>query len=258
MKTKLLIILAMLLLSTSSFAQSENIGTLKGDVNGDGKVDVADINAVLSIMKKGEAGYFYLGTTRPTAWGYQTLPGVVASYTSIGEASGTTVSVAAGETLYMLCPVGWMEGKDLEIEDGNGNTFSFLEDFDAVTISGYVIYKTQVWTNAAEITLITPTGHLFTASSNDANANLQQLTWTDKGEFVNNWTGLIYSVDDGYIFLKVPSQDTISKFMVNPSYQAFMYEVPLEPAINTNDGYHVYRTSNTFMCAGNAEFKITK
>lgn len=63
MKTKLLIMLAAMLMSASAFAQSENNEPLKGDVNGDGKVDVADINAVISIMKKGEAGYFYLGTT---------------------------------------------------------------------------------------------------------------------------------------------------------------------------------------------------
>ena len=83
------------------------------------------------------------------------MPSVVSTYTSISEAYGTTVSVAAGETLYMLCPTGWMEGKSVEIEDGNGNTFSLLEDYDAVTISGYVIYKTQVWNDAAKITLKT-------------------------------------------------------------------------------------------------------
>jgi len=55
--------LAAMLMSASAFAQSENNEPLNGDVNGDGKVDVADINAVISIMKKGEAGYFYLGTT---------------------------------------------------------------------------------------------------------------------------------------------------------------------------------------------------
>jgi len=121
-------------------------------------------------MKKGEAGYFYLGTTRPTAWDYQTLSGVISTYTSISEAYGTTVSIAAGETLYMLCPEGWMEGKSVEIEDGNGNTFNFLEDFDATTISGYVIYKTEVWNNAAEITLITPTTDYYVGWATGVNS----------------------------------------------------------------------------------------
>jgi hypothetical protein len=71
MKTKLLIMLAAMLLSASAFAQSEST-PLKGDVNGDGKVDVADINEIIKIMK--EAGgtaepntyYWYVGQTDPS------------------------------------------------------------------------------------------------------------------------------------------------------------------------------------------------
>ena len=71
MKTRILTILAVLLLSVSAFAQSES--TLKGDVNEDGKVDVADINAIIKIMK--DAGgtaeaptyYWYAGQTQPTS-----------------------------------------------------------------------------------------------------------------------------------------------------------------------------------------------
>ncbi|MCR4835466.1 MAG: hypothetical protein K5899_03665 [Bacteroidaceae bacterium] len=71
MKTKLLIMLAAMLLSANAFAQSENT-PLKGDVNGDGKVDVADINEIIKIMKDagGTAGetvyYWYVGTIPPT------------------------------------------------------------------------------------------------------------------------------------------------------------------------------------------------
>ena len=60
-----------LLLSASAFAQSEST-PLKGDLNGDGKVDVADINAIIKIMKDagGTAGetvyYWYVGTIPPT------------------------------------------------------------------------------------------------------------------------------------------------------------------------------------------------
>jgi len=72
MKTKFFMLLAAVLLSASAFAQSENTGTLKGDVNGDGVVDVADINAVIEIMKNGGGTgeetkyYWYVGTTVPT------------------------------------------------------------------------------------------------------------------------------------------------------------------------------------------------
>lgn len=52
MKTnKLFLIAAMLLMSVGAFAQSGN--SQKGDVNGDGKVDVADIVAIIEIIKNG-------------------------------------------------------------------------------------------------------------------------------------------------------------------------------------------------------------
>lgn len=71
MKTKFFMLLAAVLLSASAFAQSGNNGTLKGDVNGDGVVDVADINAVIEIMKNGGGTgeetkyYWYAGQVQP-------------------------------------------------------------------------------------------------------------------------------------------------------------------------------------------------
>jgi len=69
MKQKLLMMLAaLMLMGTSAMAQSE---TLKGDVNGDGAVDVADIAAVIQIMKdNGDIKtkyYWYAGQTKPTS-----------------------------------------------------------------------------------------------------------------------------------------------------------------------------------------------
>lgn len=74
MKTRFLMLLAALLLgSASAFAQSGNNEPLKGDVNGDGKVDVADITAVIKIMKDGGGTseetkyYWYAGQTQPSS-----------------------------------------------------------------------------------------------------------------------------------------------------------------------------------------------
>ena len=55
MKQKILMLLAMALLtSVCAMAQSNDATPLKGDVNGDGTVDVADIVAVIDLMAKGE------------------------------------------------------------------------------------------------------------------------------------------------------------------------------------------------------------
>ena len=144
--------LAAMLLSLGAFAQ--NGETLKGDVNGDGKIDVEDVTSVVDIILSGKTyGYFYFGTTEPTAENFTSLAGVIASYTSIGEAVGATVSVDNGETLYMLCPAAWMKGKHVDVEDGEGNSYDFVEDTDAGTISGYVIYKTQAFNEATDAIL---------------------------------------------------------------------------------------------------------
>ena len=203
MKQKILMLLAAVLLgSASAFAQSGNSESLKGDVNGDGRVDVADITAVVDIVMKGEAGYFYLGTTQPTAENYQSLPGVVASYMSISEASGATASVAAGETLYMLCPAGWMKGGNVIIEDEDGNSVSFSDDVDNVTISGYAIYKTQIWNDAATITLKASTyDYYFGQATEDQIQNQSYIN-----SLINNKSGKPTQLDikEGFNILIVP------------------------------------------------------
>jgi len=71
MKTKTIFMLAaMLLMSMGAFAQSNE--PLEGDVNNDGKVDVADIVKIIDIMQNSETPveetkyYWYFGTTKLT------------------------------------------------------------------------------------------------------------------------------------------------------------------------------------------------
>ena len=97
MKTKKLFLMAaMLLMSVCAFAQNNNT-PLKGDVNEDGKVDVADIVAILKIMKDagGTAGettyYWYAGQTDPSTM--TSISPIVTDYNNGGGwyELGTTV-----------------------------------------------------------------------------------------------------------------------------------------------------------------------
>lgn len=67
MKKLFMTFAAMLLVSVGAFAQSNE--PLKGDVNDDGVVDVADIAAVIAIIKNNAAPtyYWYAGQTAPTS-----------------------------------------------------------------------------------------------------------------------------------------------------------------------------------------------
>ena len=197
MKRFIMTLAAMLLVSFGAFAQSGT--TLKGDVNGDGKVDVEDVTSLVDIILSGETyGYFYLGTTQPTAANYQTLSEVVASYTSIDEAIGVTASINAGETLYMLCPAAWMKGKKVVVEDGTGNTFNFIEDVDAESVPRYVIYSTQAWNEATDLTLnfeITGgdeyywyVGQTNPSSIGTVQSNAGLEGWREIGTSLNGWS----------------------------------------------------------------------
>ena len=78
---------AMLLVSVSAFAQSGNNEPLKGDVNGDGVVDVADIAALIAIIKNNAAPqttyYWYIGEKAPSSIDSNYNDTITADYSNI-------------------------------------------------------------------------------------------------------------------------------------------------------------------------------
>ena len=103
MKTKIFALFAvmMLLVGTTAMAQSDNTSTteteIKGDVNNDGVVDVADIAAVIAVMhEQGTVApqyYWYAGWTEPTEANIGEI--INEEYPS---ASGSTTNNKAGKT----------------------------------------------------------------------------------------------------------------------------------------------------------------
>jgi len=235
MKRLFMILAAMLLVSIGAFAQSES--TLKGDVNGDGRVDVEDVTSLVDLILSGKTyGYFYFGTTQPTAENYQMLPRVVASYISIGDAIGATASIDAGQTLYMLCPAAWMKGKKVILEDGTGSTYNFIEGIDAVTIPGYVIYRTQAWEEATDLTLnfeITGGDEYFWYAGQTQPSSMNSNPEVDDENFTNNTWHTLGTVLPNTINQKVTGGTAGNEwFVVTPKDQY----VPTASDLSTVDG----------------------
>jgi len=144
MKTRIMTMLAaLLLISTGAFAQSGET-PLKGDVNEDGKVDVADINAIIKIMK--DAGgtaeapiyYWYVGQTDPSTM--SSISPIVTSYENGGGwyELGTTLPTSINQLIkggerghiwYVAVPVdahlvpGSSSDPDTSVTTGSVKTF---------------------------------------------------------------------------------------------------------------------------------------
>lgn len=136
-KQFLFLILA-LLMSMGAFAQSNE--PLEGDVNKDGTVDVADIIAVIKIMKDGGGAvgekmcYWYVGTNNGNTVTADNFTDV-ASRIPESEVPETGSVTANGQYVYFVMP----ETKHLgALVDGNGSAV----EFTCTDVMGYHIYKT--------------------------------------------------------------------------------------------------------------------
>ncbi|MDY6249374.1 MAG: hypothetical protein SPL55_08130 [Prevotella sp.] len=140
MKQKLLTLLAAVLLgSISAFAQNTN--PVKGDVNEDGTVDVADLVNVIKIMKEGGGAvgekmcYWYAGTNNGNAVTADNFTDV-ASRIAESEVPETGSVTANGQYVYFIMP----ETKHIEsLTDGNGSAV----EFTCTDVMGYHIYRTN-------------------------------------------------------------------------------------------------------------------
>ena len=162
MKTKkILLTAAMLLMSVCSFAQDNNT-PLVGDVNEDGKVDIADVVAILNIMKEagGTAGdskyYFYVGTTKPTSLSQAS---VVESYPA--EQTYTNNSGAKSHIFVLT-----NSDKNVTFINPELNAPVDQVAVDTTTISGYKIFETAVGlANTSSIIIritdVAPTANYF-------------------------------------------------------------------------------------------------
>lgn len=138
-----MLLAAVLLSSVSAMAQSGNNEPLRGDVNEDGTVDVADIAAVIAIIKNNAAPqttyYWYVGTTPVDGNNYTSIASQV---TLIPK---TTTITLNNEYLYIVAPadktvtVVDRDGFGTAMKTYNSSTGTFTHAF--TTVNGYAIYK---------------------------------------------------------------------------------------------------------------------
>ena len=167
MKTKIFALFAamMLLVGTTAMAQSDNTKTteteLKGDVNNDGVVDVADIAAVIAVMHEQSADgtkyYWYVGTTNPaemtsiepivtdnSSTGWREIGTVLPTYNAISplfNADSNNILFAARNYYYIAVPSSAIKIYNV----ANGSVMDGYNDGGTVTISGvvYTIYASK-------------------------------------------------------------------------------------------------------------------
>ena len=143
-----MLLAAVLLGSVSAMAQSGNNEPLKGDVNGDGKVDVGDITAVIKIMKENATQpttyYWYVGPEQPTADNYTSLGEKVTEYNSsyqythVNSASNPN---ATQSRAYILIH----NSKSVVsiIDNSTQLPVTFTDNYtNAPSITGYKVYRT--------------------------------------------------------------------------------------------------------------------
>ena len=162
MKKKILSLLAafFMLFGTSAMAQVDS--TLEGDVNGDGVVDIADITAVIAIIKQNaEANptyYWYVGQENPanmtsispivsdnSSPGWRLIGTSIPTYSASKMLwEGSVNPIKTGTTkqiIYVAIP-----NSTIKLRDGDGNVVDNYTNIATKEINGvkYYIYQSPV------------------------------------------------------------------------------------------------------------------
>ena len=148
-----------MLCCASAFAQSGNNEPLQGDVNEDGIVDVADIAAIIDIIKNSNNYFWYVGQTNPSTMteispivndmsspGWRLIGTTLPTYNSANKLWIAGNVITTGESLakqYIAIPA----NSSACPRDGLGNDASTVDMYNKlsnVTISGveYKVYET--------------------------------------------------------------------------------------------------------------------
>ena len=156
-----MLLAAVLLSSTSAFAQSENNESVKGDVNGDGRVDIVDVTTVIDIYLNTDPDapqtttyYWYVGQTNPSTM--TSISPIVNDNTSPGwrltgnsltttynyDTSANPITGTSKTEWYFALP----ENSGLGVFDAQNTNYATGSPISTVTIGGI---KYNIWNTGA-------------------------------------------------------------------------------------------------------------
>lgn len=242
MKTKkLFLMVAMLLMSVGAFAQNGN--SQKGDVNGDGKVDVADIVAIIDIMKNGGGSesdgkmYFYAGTTQPTASNYKSIATVVTEYPSETEFTPSSrdylyILIKDDMAVEVIDPA--LGGHVYTTEDNKADDTGLQTDYN--TIPGHKIVRTNGKVSGKVYIKITPVLYFYYGSTQPTADNYKTI-----GTQVTEYPAVTdYVAPFARLYILVASNKTVQLY--DPEGDADI--TTIEDTTVSIPGHKVFRSSS--------------
>ena len=250
MKQKFLMLLAVVLLScASAFAQNGNNNPLKGDVNEDGKVDVADIAAVINIMKNGGGTtdgklYFYVGTEKPTSLSQATI---VNSYPA-----EQTYTNNSGKKSHIFV----LTNSDKAVEFINPELSAPVSqvDVDITTIPGYKIFETAVGcANTGSIIIrITEAPVYYFYVGTEKPTSLSQATVVDSYPAEQTYTN--NSGKKSHIFVLTNSDKTVEFINLATNNPVDQFDVDS----TSISGYKIFETAVGTANGGSIKIRISE
>lgn len=245
MKTKkfLMLLAAVLLSCSSAFAQSSNNEPLKGDVNGDGTVDVADLTAIIKIMKDagGAVGekmyYWYAGTKQVEASNFTDIANRIPE----SEIPQTGSVSATGQYIYLVMP------ETYHVESLVGANGSSIE-YECNDAFGYHIYKTVNTINGTVSYAIQPTIYYWYIGTKQPTS--VDSTWRTSNKDAG-FTEIV-QIGDGVTWFAYP--DTWTYTAIDSYGDGFVFNAWVKPEIkNSIPGYVILRMT----LGAEDEIKIT-
>ena len=274
---KLFLMASMLLISVCMFAQDNN-NPLKGDVNGDGTVDVADITAIIKIMKDGGGTEgitvydYYVGWTNGTKsqFASKTNTELLNNATGYSIVSNPTYSRAFGDnnifyllyqtskapTQVILTSQGWAMVQDIV----NDNICPHADVvIDGVTYKVFGIRMATGYdpTDMMTVTFETAQPQYKTVQIGHG-TDYANAVFADTGRQLEAGMHLTQAVSkNDYLFLKIDKNQKIELVTTDNDNPIFNSEITFDSPVIDGE-YKYYKKTDSFPRAITARILIVK